>query len=177
MVGQQANGLVVAQGLDHLANAADIGGHGAQAGALTHGLHHLGQPGLAGGTVEHGQVAILLVKALRHGLRRDLETAHVRRQEDDALARAISLLHVLQPAPLAMHRLAQPQPWQLGQHAAIVGDGRAHIGQRQTGQRSVVTHAAAIGRSSEPAQPAQHGTHAMQQPERKPGKDSEQECH
>eukprot|EP01136_Pigoraptor_vietnamica_P030084 Opistho-1_new@88842 len=72
---------------------------------------------------------------------------------------------------------AQPQPGQLGDHAAGLGNAAAHRAPGQAGDADIGLVAPAVGLGSQVGQPAGQTTKGVQKAQGQAGKDSEQRQH
>ena len=177
LVRQQAHGFATAQRLDHLAHPRQRGGHGLHAWAVACGLHHLGQPGLARGAVQHGDGALLGTPARGNGLGRHLKAPEVRGEKNHTAPGSPGLLHTGLALNAHRHGRAQPQPGQLGHHAPGVAYGGAHLRKRVARQRRIGQKALAIHARGSKSHPAQNTSDDVEQPQRKYGKESKDSRH
>ena len=130
--------MAAAQGLDHLPNPRQRGWHSLQTRAVARGFHHLGQSGLAGGSVQHGQGSVLGRKTTRQGLGGDFKTTQMGREEKHPFATGISLGHHRVALPTHRRWRPQPQARQFGRHCPRMADGRRHLGESESGLTGVV---------------------------------------
>ncbi len=177
LVGQQAHGLTPPQGLDHLAHTRQCGGHGQHAGPVACGLHHLGQPGLARGAVQHRDGAALRAPAPGRCLGRQFEAPLVRREVQNAAPGRIRLLHTGLAFDAAGQWRPQPQARQLGHHAAGMGHSGTHVAQRIPCQGRIGQKATPVRGRRTKRNPAHGRAHDVQQPQWKYGKESKDDWH
>ncbi len=161
LVGQQPHGFTRLERLHQLAHARQRGGCRAQAGPLARMVHQLAQPRLPRGAEQHCHGSIG-AEAGGIGLGGDLETAQVRREEQQPAPGGHRDLDVLDAVPAHRHRRAQPEPRQFGHEFARLGHRPPGHAGRHAGLAGVGHQAPPVARRQQEAQPAQQQPCAVQ---------------
>ena len=153
----------------HLPNAARSGWRGEQSRASTGAGLQSRQPRLARRPVQ-GRHGVACTQALRIGLRGDLKTPYMRRDEHHATSLRQGGVHLFRTLPANRHRPAQPQAWHFQSEATSGCHRGAPLRPRNAGLLCVGREVAPVTRRQAKHQPPQCRTQAMKQPQRQSGK-------
>ncbi|MPM98396.1 hypothetical protein SDC9_145582 [bioreactor metagenome] len=170
LIGQQPDGLALAQRLDHLPHPRQRRRNRLRPRAIACRLQNLGQPGLTRRAVQHGDVSVLPRPALGRRMHRQLKAPQMRREKHNALASGIGALgHLAIDDGASWQRLAQPDARRLEHHAPRMADSGAHLPEAVTSLPGVVHKPPAVGGRERKRHPSHDSTHKVQQAYRQHG--------